>query len=247
MTNAHYASTETTLQIPWDGAKMRLGRGYAADECQAVQSPFENYTAVGQDADPDVKYEYLMISNEEELQREISSFLSASASVLDIGIKTAFEQLQRLKCNSRAMTAVLRCTITHDPTNYGAPPLFSQSAEALLDSDPGYEFKGHLSVGKGIASVKGAARHQELAKKHNIQRSVSRQTTGIAPSSLKIGPETEDIETIFKQYAAFKPKPQIALLEALFSHRSPVFAHVCGSPRIGGDQGGSPGGFAHPE
>lgn len=86
--------------------------------------------------DPDVKYEYIAITSDEELQKEVNSSLNASASVSGIGIKAVFEQLHSIKCDSKTMTCIFRCTISHDPTTYDQTTRFKPSADALLELDP---------------------------------------------------------------------------------------------------------------
>lgn len=134
MTHSHSIAADTALQIPWDIPGMRLGRGYAIDKCQVRQSALNTFQVVDPGYEPAVKYEYISINDEDEMQREINSALNASASILGIGIKAAFEQLQVIKCSSRSMTTILRCTIVSDPFEYGSDPTFSQEASALLQA-----------------------------------------------------------------------------------------------------------------
>lgn len=59
---------------------MRLGRGYAIDEGQVKQPALKTFQVVDPDYEPNIKYEYISIDNEDEMQREISSSLNASLS-----------------------------------------------------------------------------------------------------------------------------------------------------------------------
>jgi hypothetical protein len=94
------------------------------------------FQVINPDHEPNIKYEYISIDNEDEMQREINSSLNASASVFGIGIKAAFEQLQDIKCSSRSMTTILRCTIISGPFQYDNDPTFSQEAMTLLQAQP---------------------------------------------------------------------------------------------------------------
>lgn len=127
---------DTALQIPWDISGMRLGRGYSIDEGQVRQPALNTFQVVDPGYEPTIKYEYISIDNEEEMQREISSSLNASASIFGIGIKAAFEQFQDIKCSSRSMTTILRCTIVSGPFQYSNDPTFNQEASALLQANP---------------------------------------------------------------------------------------------------------------
>jgi hypothetical protein len=135
MTQGHSIAAETALQIPWDISGMRLGRGYAIDEGQVRQSALNPFQVVDPGCEPSIKYEYISINNKDEMQREINSSLNASASIFGIGIKAAFEQLQDMKCSSRSMTTILRCTIISGPIQYGNDPTFNQEASALLQAN----------------------------------------------------------------------------------------------------------------
>ena len=75
------------------------------------------------------------------------------------------------------------------------------------------ELKGGLSVGKGFASIEGAAAYKERAETSNLQHTIKWQTSGLALSLLTMNPSPEDIQRVLKDYASCKPKPQIALLE----------------------------------
>jgi len=136
MKEGHSFAADTALQIPWDISGMRLGRGYAIEEGQVRQSALNIFQVINPDHEPNIKYEYISIDNEDEMQREINSSLNASASVFGIGIKAAFEQLQDIKCSSRSMTTILRCTIVSGPFQYDKDPTFSQEAMTLLQAQP---------------------------------------------------------------------------------------------------------------
>ncbi|CAN9228539.1 unnamed protein product [Alternaria alternata] len=176
---------------------MRLGRGYAIEEGQVRQSALNIFQVINPDHEPNIKYEYISIDNEDEMQREINSSLNASASVFGIGIKAAFEQLQDIKCSSRSMTTILRCTIAQPPkidqflATYGSyfvagyqktSSLSAISTYNATDKDSLNKFKGDLNVGKGIASVNAVAGYRETAKKHNVQCRTTWQSTGITPT-----------------------------------------------------------------
>ena len=87
---------DTTLRIPWSSGSTSIGHGYSAFESQYLLSPFEPFEVKVEDAEPEVKYEQIDISSEEDLRREIGNTLDISASVFGIGIQTSFNQLQNL-------------------------------------------------------------------------------------------------------------------------------------------------------
>lgn len=132
---------DTTLQIPWEAGSMRIGAGYAIRERQIVASPFVNSDNVSisdtMTTDPDVKYEHIMVSNQEELQKEISSSLRAKATIFGIGLSAAFSQLQDIQCNSRTMTSILRCSIEHEPTRWRPSAGLSPTALKTLGDENG--------------------------------------------------------------------------------------------------------------
>jgi len=74
------------LKVPWVAGRSKLGRGYTAFERQIVQSPLEDFTVVVDQTKPDIKYEHIIISSEDELQREIDNTLDICASAFGIGI-----------------------------------------------------------------------------------------------------------------------------------------------------------------
>lgn len=134
-------SQDTVLQVPWDAAKTWLVSGYSISDGQARASPFmdqEKFTITEDDpTNTDVKYEHIMISNEEEYQQEIESSLKAKARIFGVGLKATFEQLRDIRCDSKSMTSVLRCSITHEPIRYIQRPMINSTASSLLKSDTG--------------------------------------------------------------------------------------------------------------
>ncbi|CAN9154533.1 unnamed protein product [Alternaria alternata] len=101
-----HGSKDTAIQILWDASKMQIGSGYVAHEGQAVASPFLPFTlAEPSTTDPDVVYEHIIISNEEEFQQEISSSMKAKASIFGVGLEASFEQLRDIKYNAKSITS----------------------------------------------------------------------------------------------------------------------------------------------
>ncbi|CAN9339189.1 unnamed protein product [Alternaria alternata] len=233
MKEGHSFAADTALQIPWDISGMRLGRGYAIEEGQVRQSALNIFQVINPDHEPNIKYEYISIDNEDEMQREINSSLNASASVFGIGIKAAFEQLQDIKCSSRSTTTILRCTIVSGPFQYDNDPTFSQEAMTLLQAQPpkidqflatygsyfvaGYQKTSSLSA----ISTYNATDKDSLNKFKgdlNVGKGIAScrttwQSTGITPTYLVTDPSPETITDIFQKYTTCKPQPQIALLE----------------------------------
>jgi hypothetical protein len=137
---------DTTLQIAWEAGKMRVGAGYAMQERQIVASPFMDFDDLSisntNTTDPDVKYEHILVSSQEEFQQEISSSLKANATIFGIGLRATFDQLQDIQCNSRTMTSILRCTIDHEPTRFKSIPGMNSTAANILGQPNGSaEFK----------------------------------------------------------------------------------------------------------
>lgn len=136
MYNTSTSPLDTILHVPWVSGSSKLGRGYAAEEQQAVQSALEDFTVLEDQTEPDTKYEHVIITSEDELRREIGNTLDVCASVFGIGLQTAFTQLQSLSCTSKSLTAILRCVITHPVSTYQSSPKLTASAEILLGRDP---------------------------------------------------------------------------------------------------------------
>ncbi|CAN9245706.1 unnamed protein product [Alternaria alternata] len=226
MKKGHSFAADTALQVPWDISGMRLGRGYAIEEGQVRQSALNIFQVINPDQEPNIKYEYISIDNEDEMQREINSSLNASASVFGIGIKAAFEQLQDIKRSSRSMTTILRCTIVSGPFQYDNDPTFSQEAMTLLQAQPpkidqflatygsyfvaGYQKTSSLSA---ISTYNAMDKDSLNRFKGDLNCRTTWQSTGINPTYLVIDPSPETIIDIFQRYATCKPQPQIALLE----------------------------------
>lgn len=173
MAGGNSGSKETTIQIPWDASKMQVGSGYVAHECQAVASPFLPFTlAESNSTDPDVVYEHILISNEEEFQQEISSSMKAKASIFGVGLETSFEQLRDIKYNTKSITSILRCTVSYEPVRYRDVPQFHTSASSLLEQAGGparfaesygdYFVAGHKSssILSAIITYTGSSRKQ---------------------------------------------------------------------------------------
>ncbi|CAN9087540.1 unnamed protein product [Alternaria alternata] len=198
-----HGSKDTAIQILWDASKMQIGSGYVAHEGQAVASPFLPFTlAEPSTTDPDVVYEHIIISNEEEFQQEISSSMKAKASIFGVGLEASFEQLRDIKYNAKSITS------HKSSSTLSAIITYTGSSRKQID-----ELKGGLSVGKGFASIEGAAAYKERAETSNLQHTIKWQTSGLALSLLTMNPSPEDIQRVLKDYASCKPKPQIALLE----------------------------------
>jgi hypothetical protein len=138
MTSIKSGPKDTTIQIPWDASKMQVGSGYVTHEGQAVASPFVPFTlAEPSSTDPDVVYEHILISNEEEFQQEISSSMRAKASIFGVGLEASFEQLRDINYNAKSVTSILRCTVSHEPVGYRDIPQLHTSASSLLEQAGG--------------------------------------------------------------------------------------------------------------
>ncbi|KAH6863570.1 hypothetical protein B0T12DRAFT_478880 [Alternaria alternata] len=168
-----HGSRDTTIQILWDASKMQIGSGYVAHEGQAVASPFLPFTlAEPSTTDPDVVYEHIIISNEEEFQQEISSSMKAKASIFGVGLEANFEQLRDIKYNAKSITSILRCSVSHEPVRYQGIPQFHPSASSLLEQAGGmarftelyrdYFVAGHKSSStlSAIITYTGSSRKQ---------------------------------------------------------------------------------------
>jgi hypothetical protein len=172
---------DTTIQVPWNASKMQVGSGYVTHEGQAVASPFVPFTLPEPNpTDPDVVYEHVLISNEEEFQQEISSSMKAKISIFGVGLEAGFEQLRDINYNAKSITSILRCTVSHEPVVYRDIPQLHTSGSSLLGQAGGlarfaelygdYFVAGHKSLSSlsAIITYTGSSRKQIDEFKGNL-------------------------------------------------------------------------------
>ncbi|KAF7928962.1 uncharacterized protein EAE97_009804 [Botrytis byssoidea] len=221
-------STDTILETTWDSLRHRIGAGWDPLQCQVLPSALVAFDAEKSNVSPDVQYEFVTISNEAEMQREIDASFNVSATLFGVGLDAAYKQLNTVTYSSLSITAILRCTITYSPALYRQTPKFSPVVENLLQNDLAAfrrRYGSHFVAGYVEQSRISAVTVYTTSSKEQLNEFRASIHAGkgfgavdtassvmFLASDKNISTSPKDIERIFNNFPSTRPKPLTAIL-----------------------------------